>query len=487
MTIAGDSETGPTTARGPIWVERLRRDEDRVEEAGRLVLEGSLRRMVGLTLEAVGCDAPIGSYCEVIRPDGGRVEAEVVGFSDDRIFLMPTGHIRGMASNARVVPRLRPATVQVGDGLLGRILDGSGKPIDGKGSTNCHDTVDLHATPINPLERQPVDVPLDVGVRSINALLSLGRGQRVGLFAGSGIGKSVLLGMMTRHTAADVVVVGLIGERGREVGEFVTNTLGEQGMARAIVIATPSDHPPLMRIHGALIATSVAEYFRDRGHHVLLLMDSLTRIAQAQREIALAIGEPPVTRGYPPSVFATLPELCERAGNGSTDQGSITAVYTVLTEGDDPNDPIADAARSILDGHIVLSRKLAGAGVFPAVDVEASASRVMDQVVSAEHLQLAQVYRQIYATYTENQDLINVGAYTQGSDPEIDLAIRLWPKLKGFLMQELDQPARLDSALADLEQIFSLEIGTEDTGNASPTGDATDASSMTQEISDGIA
>lgn len=447
----------PVTRRGPLWSARLKRNVAQVEDAGRLVVEGALRRMVGLTLEAVGCEAPIGSYCEVIRPDGSRVDAEVVGFADDRIFLMPTAHIRGMVSNARVIPRLKPASVGVGEALLGRIIDGSGKPIDGRGGLNCHEHVALHASPINPLERQPIDTTLDVGVRSINALLSLGRGQRVGLFAGSGVGKSVLLGMMTRHTAADIVVVGLVGERGREVQEFVDNSLGPAGMARSVVVATPSDHPPLMRIHGALIATSIAEYFRDQGYHVLLLMDSLTRIAQAQREIALAIGEPPVTKGYPPSVFAALPELCERAGNGSSEQGSITAIYTVLTEGDDHNDPVADAARSILDGHIVLSRKLAGAGVFPAVDVEASASRVMQQITGERHRQLAQAYRQIYSTYTENQDLINVGAYSAGSDPDIDLAIRLWPKLRAFLIQELDQPARMEASLAALEQIFTPE------------------------------
>jgi flagellum-specific ATP synthase len=455
--LSAQTPRAPQLDRARLWTERLARDEAEVEEAGRLVVEGALRRMVGLTLEAVGCEAPIGSYCEVIRPDGGRVDAEVVGFADDRIFLMPTGRIRGMVSNARVVPTLRPASVRVGEGLLGRIIDGSGQPIDGRGSIDGDERMDLHASPINPLERQPIDEPLDVGVRSINALLSLGRGQRVGLFAGSGVGKSVLLGMMTRHTAADIVVVGLVGERGREVQEFVANSLGPEGMARSVVVATPSDHPPLMRIHGALIATSVAEYFRDRGYHVLLLMDSLTRIAQAQREIALAIGEPPVTKGYPPSVFAALPELCERAGNGSAEQGSITAIYTVLTEGDDQNDPVADAARSILDGHIVLSRKLAGAGVFPAVDVEASASRVMNQVTDPRHQQLAQAYRQIYATYTENQDLINVGAYSPGSDPDIDLAIQLWPKLRGFLMQALDEPARMDASLAELEQIFMPE------------------------------
>ncbi len=457
-----DKATGgavPEVPRNAIWVDRLRRDEVLVEEAGRLAVEGSLRRMIGLTLEAVGCEAPVGSYCEVIRPDGSRIDAEVVGFADDRIYLMPTGHIRGMVSNARVIPRLRPASVGVGEALLGRIIDGSGRPIDGRGAIKCQHHRVLHGTPINPLERQPIDKPLDVGVRSINALLSLGRGQRVGLFAGSGVGKSVLLGMMTRHTAADIVVVGLVGERGREVAEFVDTSLGEQGLARSVVVATPSDHPPLMRIHSALIAHSVAEYFRDCGYHVLLLMDSLTRIAQAQREIALAIGEPPVTRGYPPSVFTMLPELCERAGNGAGGQGSITAIYTVLTEGDDNNDPVADAARSILDGHIVLSRKLAGAGVFPAVDVEASASRVMTQITSPGHQQLARRYRQVYATYTENQDLINVGAYTPGSDPQIDLAVELWPRLRRFLIQELDQPARMEESLSALEALFDATAG----------------------------
>ena len=451
----GHGERHPDIPRNAIWVDRLRRHELQVEAAGRLVVEGALKRMVGLTLEAVGCEAAVGSYCEITRPDGGRVEAEVVGFSDDRIFLMPTGQIRGMISNSKVTPKIHAASVLVGDALLGRVLDGAGKPIDGKGPTRCHDRIDLHATPINPLRRKPIVEPLDVGVRSINALLSIGRGQRIGLFAASGLGKSVLLGMMTRHTDADVVVVCLVGERGREVQEFIDNSLGAQGMARAVVVATPSDHPPLMRIHGALLATSIAEYYRDRGLNVLLLMDSLTRFAQAQREIALAIGEPPVTKGYPPSVFARLPQLCERAGNGAIGQGSITAVYTVLTEADDQSDPVADAARAILDGHIVLSRRLAGSGVFPAVDVEASASRVMDLITTAEHRELARRYRRLTATYEENRDLINVGAYNSGSDESIDLAIRLWPKLMNFLTQDLHQAARLDDALRDLERIFA--------------------------------
>lgn len=444
--------------RNQIWSARLREREAQVAGASRLVVEGKLKRVVGLTLEAEGCEASIGSYCEVARPDGSRIDAEVVGFADDRLFLMPTGDIRGMGSNARVRPKVRASTIGVGAAMLGRVLDGAGHAIDGKGALRCDQRVDLHGKPINPLARQPITEPLDVGVRSINSFISLGRGQRVGLFAGSGVGKSVLLGMMTRNTEADVVVVGLIGERGREVQEFIDQSLGPAGMQRSVVVATPSDYPPLMRVHGALLATSIAEYFRDCGLKVLLLMDSLTRFAQAQREIALAIGEPPVTKGYPPSVFASLPELVERAGNGAQGQGSITAVYTVLTEGDDHNDPIADAARSILDGHIVLSRQLAGAGIFPAVDVDASVSRVMEHIVTPQHRQLAQVYRRLNALYEENKDLISVGAYNTGTDANIDLAIQLWPKMMEFLRQGMDESASLDAGLAELEQLLTSEI-----------------------------
>ncbi len=444
--------------RNSVWASRLAEREAQVESASRLVVEGKLKRLVGLTLEAEGCEASIGSYCEVSRPDGTRIDAEVVGFADDRIFLMPTGDIRGMSNNASVRPKLRAAHIGVGAGMLGRVLDGSGQPIDGKGAIRSEQQVDLHGKAINPLARQPITEALDVGVRSINSFISLGRGQRVGLFAGSGVGKSVLLGMMTRNTEADIVVVGLIGERGREVQEFIDQSLGPAGMQRSVVVATPSDYPPLMRIHGALLATSIAEYFRDQGLKVLLLMDSLTRFAQAQREIALAIGEPPVTKGYPPSVFASLPELVERAGNGAQGQGSITAVYTVLTEGDDHNDPIADAARSILDGHIVLSRQLAGAGIFPAVDVDASVSRVMEQIVSPQHRQLAQVYRRLNALYEENKDLISVGAYNSGTDPNIDMAVALYPKMMEFLRQDMNESASLAEGLATLEQVLTSEI-----------------------------
>ncbi|NOQ94580.1 MAG: FliI/YscN family ATPase, partial [Methylophaga sp.] len=315
-----------------------------------LVVEGRLTRMVGLTLEAVGFQAPIGSRCEVQGVGGKPIEAEVVGFAGETLYLMPTGDTRGLVPNARVRPLRSDSQVPVGEELLGRVVDGACKPLDGKGPLNVKDRVPLHGHPVNPLARSPVRHHLDVGVEAINALLSVGRGQRMGLFAGSGVGKSVLLGMMTRFTEADVIVVGLIGERGREVKEFIEDILGTEGLERAVVVASPADHSPLMRLHGAMLATSIAEYFRDQGKQVLLLMDSLTRYAQAQREIALAIGEPPATKGYPPSVFSLLPQLVERAGNGPDGGGAITAIYTVLTEGDDQQDPVADAARAILDG-----------------------------------------------------------------------------------------------------------------------------------------
>lgn len=341
------------------WLNKLSEYHARMPTTSSMIVEGKITRMVGMTLEALGCQAAIGVRCEVENQTGESIEAEVVGFNSDRLYLMPTGSLQGIQPNARVIPSNKIYEVPVGDTLLGRVLDGRGKPLDNKGPLVTTETVALNGKPINPLNRAPITEPLDVGVRSINALLSVGRGQRIGLFAGSGVGKSVLLGMMTRYTTADVIVVGLIGERGREVNDFINNILGEEGMSRAVVVAVPADQTPVMRLHGAFMATSIAEYFRDQGKNVLLLMDSLTRFAQAQREIALAIGEPPATKGYPPSVFGKLPQLVERAGNGVDGKGSITAFYTVLTEGDDQMDPIADASRAILDGHIVLSRELA--------------------------------------------------------------------------------------------------------------------------------
>jgi flagellum-specific ATP synthase len=441
------------SARQSNWKDRLARRISRAEKIPEPPVEGQLTRMIGLTLEASGCEAAIGDRCDVVAADGARVEAEVVGFAQERLFLMPTGDIHGVKPSARVIPIQRAGSVAVGPQLLGRIIDGGGRPLDGLGPLECEQSQRLMGAPINPLARQPISQPLDVGIRSINALLTVGRGQRIGLFAGSGVGKSVLLGMMARYTAADVIVVGLIGERGREVKEFVERILGAEGRRRSVVIATPADNPPLMRLHGAWLATAVAEYFRDQGKSVLLLMDSLTRFAQAQREIGLAIGEAPATKGYPPSVFAKLPQLVERAGNGAEKSGSITAFYTVLTEGDDQQDPIADAARAILDGHFVLSRRIAESGLYPAIDVEASISRVMQEIVTPAHAKLARQFRQSLSMYQQNRDLIAIGAYRQGSDPRIDAAIAAWPRLQQLLQQDMHERFDLNASSAALNQL----------------------------------
>ncbi len=447
----------PQTDRQRIWRDRLEALRDRLQARPALVVEGKLTRVIGQTLEAVGCQAAVGDRCLVHAPQGGRIEAEVVGFAGERLYLMPTGEARGLAPSARVVPCGRSGEVPVGEALLGRVVDGAGKPLDDNGPLNCDSRIPLEGRPVNPLRRQPIHQPLDVGVRAINALFSVGRGQRLGLFAPAGVGKSMLLGMMTRFTEADVIVVGLIGERGREVKEFIEQILGQEGLMRAVVVATPADTPPLMRLHGAALATSIAEYFRDRGRHVLLLMDSLTRYAQAQREIALTIGEPPATRGYPPSVFARLPHLVERAGNGDRGGGSITAFYTVLTEVDAENDPIAEAARAILDGHIVLSRGLAESGHYPAIDPEASISRAMNQITTAEHQQLASTFKHFWSLYLQNRDLLNVGAYQAGSDPALDQAIALYPRLQQFLRQGMDEKVTYPESLEQLRQALSGE------------------------------
>ncbi len=455
-----DAVAQPDAARSMRWRERLQARASRAEQVRNTSVDGVLRRVVGLTLEAVGCEAPVGARCLVDSADGPPLDTEVVGFAEGRLLLMPTGELHGIMPNARVRPAPGSNAMPVGDALLGRVVDANGVPLDGKGPLLATQSAPLKRPAINPMQRQPIHQPLDVGVRAINALLSVGRGQRMGLFAGSGVGKSTLLGMMTRFTDADVVVVGLIGERGREVKEFVDDILGEhildeQGCPRASVIAAPADAPPLTRLRGAQLATAVAEHFRDQGKRVLLLMDSLTRYAQAQREIALAIGEPPATKGYPPSVFAMLPALVERAGNDAEGRGSITAFYTVLTEGDDHrSDPIADAARAILDGHVVLSRDLAEAGHYPAIDIEASISRVMPAVTSREHQRNAQHFRQIYSAYRQQRDLINIGAYQKGSDPRVDEAIELWPTLTAFLQQETGQSVGFDAATRTLGDIL---------------------------------
>jgi len=436
------------------WKEQLSHIQSRIDQVEPVVVEGRLNRMVGLTLEAVGCQAVMGSRCLIKSQSSKPVEAEVVGFSGEKLFLMPTGNIRGIHPDATVIPTQQIYEAHVGDALLGRVLDGRGLPIDGKGPLVTTERRALTGEPVNPLNRKPINTPLDVGVRAINSLFTVGRGQRMGLFAGSGVGKSMLLGMMTKFTSADVIVVGLIGERGREVKEFIEDILGEEGMQRAVVVAVPADQPPVMRMHGAYQATSIAEHFRDEGKDVLLLMDSLTRFAQAQREIALAIGEPPATKGYPPSVFAQLPQLVERAGNGQEGGGSITAFYTVLTEGDDQQDPIADSARAILDGHIVLSRELAESGHYPAIDVEASISRAMNAVVTDEHLFAAQKFRQMYSVYQQNKDLINVGAYAAGSNPDVDESIRLHSTQQQFLQQDRQQAVSWEESMNQLAGIL---------------------------------
>jgi flagellum-specific ATP synthase len=458
VTQAATLFAGPEPDRNLERALRLGAFVDRAaEQRPPLVVEGVLRRTVGLAMEAEGCHAALGGRCDVVAVDGRRVETEVVGFSGDRLFLMPVADMRGVSPNARVIPVSESPEVLVGDDLLGRVLDGRGNPLDGGKPIARGKSVSLMGESINPLQRQPIRTQLDVGIRSINSLLSVGRGQRMGLFAGSGVGKSMLLSMMTRNTEADVVVVGLVGERGREVQEFIDRSLGTEGMKRAVVVATPADDTPLMRLHGAWLTAAIAEYFRDQGQNVLLLMDSLTRFAQAQREIALAIGEPPATKGYPPSVFARLPQLVERAGNGAEGSGSITAFYTVLAEGDDHSDPIVDASRAILDGHIVLSRSMADAGIYPAIDIESSVSRAMTSFIADNQQQLVTRFRQVYSTYQENRDLVAVGAYQPGSNAQLDEAIALWPSITEFLRQHHHQSIDTAESLAELRGLFDAK------------------------------
>jgi len=424
-------------------------------------IHGHLIRVVGMTLEVVGIELAIGSRCMVVTDEKTNIEAEVVGFSEGKLFLMPTEKITGLKPGAKVIPADSADEIPVGDHLLGRVIDGAGKPLDHKGPLRTERHIDLLADPINPLDRKPICDVLDVGIRSINAALSVGRGQRLGLFAGSGVGKSMLLGMMTRFTKADVVVVALVGERGREVKEFIEQVLDEEGLARSVVVASPADDAPLMRMRAALSATRIAEDFREQGKQVLLLMDSLTRYAQAQREIALSIGEPPATKGYPPSVFSKIPQLVERAGTDAQGKGSITAFYTVLTEGDDLQDPVADAARAILDGHVVLSRSLADEGHYPAIDLEGSISRAMPNIVGPDHILRAQRLKQLYARYQQTRDLINVGAYVAGSDAETDAAIERQPAIRQFLQQGLNESVSFQQSLQELTQVIEVKRNNE--------------------------
>ncbi len=464
--------TQPHSAR---WKAYLQDCSELLAIAEPMQVSGRVTRVAGLVMEAVGLKLPVGSACTVPLPNGSQLEAEVVGFAGEHLYLMPQSDVEGIVPGARVFPveviptlpglgqvnhpRRRPSDrtrhLPVGDALLGRVLDSSGRPLDGLGPVQTGATAPLNTRAANPLSRAPITDILDVGVRAINSMLTVGRGQRMGLFAGSGVGKSVLLGMMARYTSADVIVVGLIGERGREVKEFIEQILGAEGLARAVVVAAPADTPPLMRMQGAAYATSIAEHFRDQGKNALLIMDSLTRYAMAQREIALAIGEPPATKGYPPSVFAKLPALVERTGNGKPGGGSITAFYTVLTEGDDQQDPIADAARAILDGHIVLDRALAESGHYPAINIEQSISRVMQNITTPEHQQLARRLKKLYSRYERSRDLINVGAYAAGTDPLLDEAIRLQTAFEAFLQQNISERSNARESLTELEALFN--------------------------------
>lgn len=457
------------------WSLGLKATRARLSGLDTVRISGRITRVAGLVMEAVGLQLPIGAACSVPLPNGDRIDAEVVGFEGKTLFLMPYSEVEGILPGTPVfvqeygctIPSALeletgpPATsshsrrLPVGMALLGRVLDGAGKPLDGRGPVQTDQLAQLVGRIINPLARTPITEVTDVGVRAINGLLTVGRGQRMGLFAGSGVGKSVLLAMMARFTSADIIVVGLIGERGREVKEFIEHNLGAEGLARSVVIAAPADAPPLLRLQGASYATAIAEYFRDEGRDVLLIMDSLTRYAMAQREIALSLGEPPATKGYPPSVFAKLPALVERAGNGTEGGGSITAFYTVLTEGDDQQDPIADSARAILDGHVVLNRTLAESGHYPAIDIEQSISRVMHAVTTPEHLAKARRLKQLYSRYERGRDLIRVGAYAAGSDPVLDEAIRQHDVIAAYLQQDINECSDFNESVARLSALFS--------------------------------
>ena len=416
---------------------------------------GTLVRLVGMRLETRGLMAPLGACCEVVGQFGHRVEAEVVGFNDDTLYLMPFTEPNGIGPGARVTVLSHSSSVNLGPDLLGRVIDGRGQPLDGKPAPHCTDVLSLLGRPLNPMERGPIHQILDVGVKAINGVLTIGRGQRLGLVAGSGVGKSVLLGMMTRYTEADVVVIGLIGERGREVQAFIEETLGAEGLAKSVLVAAPANVSPVLRLKATHMTHVIAEYFRDQGKNVLMLVDSLTRVAHAQREIGLAVGEPPTAKGYPPSVFALLPNLIERAGVGRHGFGSITAIYTVLAEGDDANDPIVDIARASLDGQVMLSRKLADAAHYPAIDLNGSISRVMQNLLSPEDLKQSNRFRRLWSLYQQNQDLIQVGAYEAGSNPELDQAIRLRQSMEKFLQQDMHTNMDVNSTRHELQSLMA--------------------------------
>ena len=415
-------------------------------------LHGKVTQVVGLVIEGYCPDTSVGAICEITPLEGDPIPAEVVGFRNNKTLLMPLGELRGVGLDSLISVRRDNATLGVGPLMLGRVIDGLGNPIDDKGPIGVEEEYPIYALPVNPMTRPPIRKPLDLGIRSINGLLTCGRGQRVGIMAGSGVGKSTLLGMIARYTEADVNVIALIGERGRELREFIEKDLQEQGLNKSVVVVATSDQPPLVRMRGAYIATTIAEYFKNQGKKVLLMMDSATRFAMAMREVGLAIGEPPTTKGYTPSVFAALPKLLERTGNFP--EGSITALYTVLVEGDDFNEPISDAMRSILDGHIVLSRDLAARNIYPPIDVLASASRVMTDVAQREHLDVASKFKEVLATYRQAEDLINIGAYKAGTNPGIDYAVEHIKEMQSFMKQAVHDPVMLEEAVQDLKLMF---------------------------------
>jgi flagellum-specific ATP synthase len=425
-----------------------------VDTACTIQANGKVTNVVGLVIEAQGPVSRLGTVCDIYtKGDSHKISAEVLGFKDNKVLMMPLAEIRGIGPGCPIVARQHRAVIPVGPGLLGRVIDGLGHPIDNKGPIAVESEYPIYGTPINPLTRKRISKPLDLGIRAINGLLSVGCGQRMGIFSGSGVGKSVLLGMIARKTAADVNVIALIGERGREVNEFIEKELGEKGLERSVIVVATSDHLPLIRMRGAFIATAIAEFFRDQGLHVNLMMDSVTRFAMAQREIGLALGEPPTTKGYTPSVFTLLPKLCERAGT-SANRGSITGLYTVLVEGDDTNEPIADALRSILDGHINLTRDLSTQNHYPAIDVLSSISRVMDDIIESEHRQYANKLKETLAVYRKAEDLINIGAYVAGSNPKIDYAIKMIEKINQYLRQDIDDTTDFDESISQLAQLF---------------------------------
>ena len=415
---------------------------------------GRLVKVNGLMLQAVGCRFKLEQRCMVETAEGNMIEAQVVGFDHNIAYLMPIRRLGGLFAGAKVIPLDGDSTVQLSDKWLGRVLDGLGHPLDDDGKIIGGERVSLEPRRINPLKRRPVDTPLNVGIKAINGLITVGKGQRIGLMAGSGVGKSILLGMMCKNTEADVIVVGLIGERGREVREFIEKNLTPEARAKAVIIAAPADESPLMRLKATLLCHRVAEYFRDKGKDVLLMMDSLTRYAMAQREIALSLGEPPATRGYPPSVFNILPQLLERAGNAENPQGSLTAIYTILAVSDDQQDPVVDSARAILDGHIVLSRPLAEQGHYPAIDINASISRCMGTCVETAHLTLASEFRRHYSAYLQVKDLIPLGGYQPGQDPELDRSVGLYPILSEYLKQPQNASVNYHESLVELANIF---------------------------------